>query len=1051
MKKKRLFMNLKKKLAVFMSLSSLLNTSTIKGANDINYDHSSENFDYEEEDNDDDLIESLKLPPMDWWHEILKIDPTAAGVAGLVLAESARRKIYENSIVVPKSLPKEEKNIDPAPLSNKVNEQIEWSNSMSWNDLVKKSQDLWKQQGYVFKHEDTPHNMAIKAILKSNETVYNKPFHVPNGMLGPIYAVQKSEIEKKYGNNQEAINRNITSLKNGKVPLCDDKNLLVNSRFELTQILVAMLQKLQNYMNEKHKIKNIKGNNTKLLSLGDILYMFNKLLDKLNQAKHKSPIITASWFFLGANKDNQNKQLSEGLAPCMDLITNLLPMLGLYGMQVPGRYVGGLNRLPVLGDLIQFYNEQCKWDFAIPIRSVNGNEVIYQIGNTSVTLNKHSNNVKNYHSPINFDNLKVVGTDLGGQGWINGALVGAGNLYMNNWNNILGMSNVKDFAAVFTTRLAVYTSRLEPLIKFIGCLDDMYQKSKGNIESLLRNVEKLTGENESIKTARQIITEYSPESEKGKILRQLLDLFKRNYEDSTLDNMLQNVNYFKNNLPTVFNDYDEKAVKQKEINYIKKLNDDKEKPEAERELCYCSLQELNNRLNNVTKESKDEYNIYYELANRCVSSGRADKITLAYIYKKYMGYTDLGSDYPKAIRALKRLIIRSLNLYPWKDFTPIHNRLTQDNKTTHDELAQLKQRVNDFRSHEDWNEYTSLKNLTEFYVEEGAFDTKILEPINFIEKRYIGVLRNQLTSDYPKAIKALKHIIKCYWNEHKCDELKFIDDQYDGNTELQKLKEEVIKQKSKNDYYEYKALDNLTEFYALEGLLEPQILERLDFIKGKYVGNGWYGTDYPAAIRAVKYLINRGYNANKCKELEFIKGQYNNGEELKKLENEITSNNGKNNWEEYKTLEKLAEFYVLNGSLEPKFSETLDFIKKKNIGGKWFFGDYTNAIQAILRLLKRHVNLDEEPGSLIKDRYDENSADAKLNELKNNISIYQGNNDWYECDALKKLAEFYIEEGLLQPQILDEADEKIDKGYLQNGYSNAIKFFQDELKKVKYD
>ena len=54
MKKKRLFMNLKKKLAVFMSLSSLLNTSTIKGANDINYDHRSENFDYEEEDDDDD-------------------------------------------------------------------------------------------------------------------------------------------------------------------------------------------------------------------------------------------------------------------------------------------------------------------------------------------------------------------------------------------------------------------------------------------------------------------------------------------------------------------------------------------------------------------------------------------------------------------------------------------------------------------------------------------------------------------------------------------------------------------------------------------------------------------------------------------------------------------------------------------------------------------------------------------------------------------------------------------------------------------------------------
>ena len=1052
-------MNLKKKLAVFMSLSSLLNTVTAKGVDTINYNFNRDYInDFDQQDNEendeyDKFINNFNLEPIDYLSELTKLDLVTA-LSALFTVVGAYKKMCDNSITVPKQLPKEKENKEAAPIPTEVENQIEWSNSLSWSDLVKKSQNLWKQQGYEFNRENNPQNMTIKAKLKSNEIYYNKPFHIPKGIFGPIYAVQESKIKEKCNNNDEQFNQNINSLRRGRVPLCDCDGLLVNARMELTQILVAMLQNLQNYMNKKHQFRDINKDTTKLLSLGDILHIFNKLVEKLTNGGHKSPVNTASWFFFGATNQNQYRSLCEGLAPCMELIKNLLPILGLYGMQVPGRY-GYYENIPILRYFVQFYNEQCKWDFAIPIRSEkeNGKEVSYQIGNTNVVLKKESNGMECKPGvPINVDDLNVLQTDLAGNGWKARIIIGGANLFMNLGKPVLGMNDLKDFVTVFATRLAVYTSRLEPLVKFIEYLDDMYQQGKKDIESLLKNIEKLTGKNESIETAEQIIKEYSPESEKGKILRQLLDLFKRNFEDSDLDTMLNHANYFKKDLPTVFQKYDEKAVKQKENDYIKELNEKKAKDDEERELYYCSLQELNNRLSKVAKDSKEEYYIYYELAKRCVYTGRASGASLAYIVNKYIGTTGLRANYPKAIGALERLILRSLKSYPWKELELIRDKL--DKNTVENELKKLKEQVSNYRGVNNWKEYNALKDLTEFYIEEGAFDTKILEPINFIEKRYIG--KTVYTSEYPKAINALKHILKCYWNDCKCEELGFIESQYNSNKELQTLKQDVKNTKGKGDRYEYKALDSLTEFYALEGLLEPQILNRLDFIEKKYIDSAWFKGDYNSAVQAVKRLIRRNYDIYKWEELKFIQDQYNAEEEFKKLKNEIQKSTGKNNCDEYKSLEKLAEFYVLEGLLEPEISETLEFIRGKYIKGNWVWGNYSGAIQAITRLLVRRSkgsDLDKwKEFNYIQSRYNAQDAADELNKLEQEVAKSNTKNwsDYYKYTPLENLAKFYIEEGLLSPQILDEANKKITgmKGW--RNYSNAVKFLQEVLGQVQY-
>lgn len=837
MKEKRLFMNLKKKLAVFMSLGNILNIAPIK---DVNAMGSNTNRSYNS------LEEKFYLEPMDLWSEILKIDPANVYIASIILLLSIGRKTYDNSIVVPKSLPKDKNSVEPiVPLPNKVENQIEWPNSMSWKDLVKKSQDLWEQQGYSFNRVDNPQHIVIKAMLKSDGNVYNQPFHVPQGILGPIYAVDQKKIKQKCNDNKNEVERNIDSLKNGKVPLCDCDGLLVNSKTELMQILTIQLMDLQNYMNKEHQIKNIKNGaaQSKALSLGDILYMFNKLVQRLTDDGNKSPITTVSWFFLGGMKANGKLSLDQGLLDAMQLISNVIPVLGLYGIPVPGRYdAGKFADAPVLGNVIEFYNKQCKWDFAVPIRSEeNAGTVLYQIGNTVVKLEKNSKNV-HYPLGMNFDGLKVINTDLSGNGYINGLLVGAANKAM-NYKNILGMNNLKDFVAVFTTRLAFYIYRLEPLIKVIECLDDTYQQGKPSIESLIKNVETLIGKNESIETAKQIIKEYSPESEKGKILRQLLDLFKRNFDDSTLDNMLQNVNYFKEDLPTVFEDYDEKGIEKKENDYINELNEKKSK--------LPKLPELVSKLNN-DNSLQEQYDTYAQIAKICVDKGQIDK--------------------------------------------------------------------------------------------------------------------------------------------------KF-----------------------------------------------------LEYINRKYIGGQWYGTDYLSAINAIKRLLMRCWNTYHWKELEFIESQYNSDAELQKLKSEIESSNGKNDVNEYKALDKLAEFCILD-LLEPETLENLEFITKKYIGLNLYNSNYLGAVRAIMRLLIRRGSPDKWTGlELIKNKYDKNSADDELKKLNQNVDDSKTWGGRYKYEALQKLAEFYIEEGLLTPNILADADNKINKEYIiYYDYSEAIKFLQDELNEVKY-
>ena len=125
MKRRRIFMNLKKKLAVFMSLSSLLNTVTAKGVDTINYNFNRDYInDFDQQDNEendeyDKFINNFNLEPIDYLSELTKLDLVTA-LSALFTVVGAYKKICDNSITVPKQLPKEKENREAAPIPTEV-------------------------------------------------------------------------------------------------------------------------------------------------------------------------------------------------------------------------------------------------------------------------------------------------------------------------------------------------------------------------------------------------------------------------------------------------------------------------------------------------------------------------------------------------------------------------------------------------------------------------------------------------------------------------------------------------------------------------------------------------------------------------------------------------------------------------------------------------------------------------------------------------------------------------------------------------------------------